>query len=423
MRRGGLVGGVLALASACAPVERKAQPGPFLPPPPQEHLDPEALLETGEVELALTMLERNLRDAESPRDLALYGRALRMRGRLAEAQTALEKALSRDGRLGDMALRELAQIALEQEFYPEAVRRLRQLGPAPQDRPLLRFLEGFRGRPHERLSGGRAVLPLTGEDLPQVRVRLEGHAEAELVVDTGASFTVLSVSLARRIGLFTKVEGGVLIDLEGRPLEVSYAEVGTLDLGPMRIARVPVLLVEDDALRLRLLGRTPVFATEGVLGMSLLRHFRFTLDFPERSLELVQAGVEPVSGGLPLFSTGFSLYLHVSPGGGPPLPFRLDTGSTQSCLTPYGLAPAGLEGKAVTKIEYVAGTEGPGASLRQVMGLDLQVGDFWIRNLRLPVLTAVDPAGVRVGGVVGADLLRHFRLIVDPYLMTCALER
>ncbi len=386
-----------------------------------EIAQPEMWLQIGQIDRALVSLERSLQTMETGKDLFLYGQALRRRGRTQEALEVFDRAVLKDAELRESVDREILTIAIENEHYAQAAQLLRDLG-SKEDDAFARFLESFSETPHQILSGSRTDLSLEGKTLLEVELRLERNHSARFVLDTGASFSVITQSLAKEIGIYTRVEGGVLLDLEGNPFPASYGKIGILELGSLRVAHVPVLIVEDSSLQFRLFGLHPVFEARGVLGMSFLRHFQLSVDFESNTLSL-ENSTENRSGGLALFSTGLNLYLPVRCEGEKEYAFRLDTGSNQSSLSPWMLKDSGLESKASSQVHYVAGAQGWGASLKEVAGTQLNIGAFQLKDLRLPVMASMDTSGLLTGGVLGLDLLRNFRLTLDPKAMRLWLER
>lgn len=417
----------------CEQAPRSLRPSePFLPANESSERV-EDLLRRGDADGALSILERALRSQESPEDLFHYGKALRLRGRLPEARAAFERAGDAEASRRVACLREIASIQLEMGDLSQAGKSLRQAESSPEERAFLRFLESWEGEAY-RISGEKnaelSFVADSGAALPQIECRLEGVGSVPMLLDTGAGLCVLSHSLAKRIGLFQKVGGGILLDLEGKPLVADFGVIGRLEIGGIRVDNVPAVLLEDEALTLRLFGLHPVFRVQGAIGMGVLRHFRTTMDFPRRRATF-STQLPEGSKGLPLLTTGLTLYAPLdtpesrsSEGrSASRMFFRVDTGSNRSALSSAAIARWGWESRVRARVGYFGGAKGWGASLREVHAPGLRCGSFHWGALTLPVSDMGGIGELDAGGVLGIDLLQSLSVTIDPYWMTLTLVR
>jgi predicted aspartyl protease len=133
---------------------------------------------------------------------------------------------------------------------------------------------------------GHAQVPfrLAGAVKPLVMVPayVNGRGPHAFVLDTGASATVLSPTLAAALRIETVAAeamtgaGGILQATSGR--------VGTLAVGGATLQNVSVMVADF----LSELGRLAGEPIDGILGYNFLRHFRVTLDYPQGVLWLMK---------------------------------------------------------------------------------------------------------------------------------------
>ncbi len=128
------------------------------------------------------------------------------------------------------------------------------------------------------LSGERVVIPMQKEGTSYfVRVKLEDNVWARFLVDTGASVVQISKAMAKKLkvkivrGMTVPVQlaGGAMV--AGRPVILKRVE-----LGGAVVENVRAIVLESDNLSLR----------DGLLGMSFLENFIFSIDAKKSELIL-----------------------------------------------------------------------------------------------------------------------------------------
>ena len=147
------------------------------------------------------------------------------------------------------------------------------LPPRPDDQA------GAVTDPAQRPAGSPVTVPLqrVGRSLV-VQVRIAGSREAHLIVDTGATLTVLSREIALDLGLFSEAPvSTALVSTAGGQVTVDVVRVGTMEVGGAEVRDVPVAVYD-------LPDATP--AIDGLLGLSYLSHFLVTLDTERGQLSL-----------------------------------------------------------------------------------------------------------------------------------------
>ena len=111
------------------------------------------------------------------------------------------------------------------------------------------------------------------------RVKINGRDGGWLVVDTGATKTMLDAAAAERLGL-AKTETK-RIGTFGGSVDVGVCKVRSLSLGPVELGAHEILSVD-----LGFLGKVTDGRAVGMLGGSLLAVLPFTLDYRAKTLTL-----------------------------------------------------------------------------------------------------------------------------------------
>lgn len=123
--------------------------------------------------------------------------------------------------------------------------------PAAPEGPAIAAHAPSPGVPLERMDGGYVV-----------EVRLNGRETARLLLDTGASTTLLSPRVAERLGLEVHRNPPAVLRTANGQVEAGWAEVESLDVGGHRTG--PLRVVIHDAIP----------EADGLLGMNFLGAFR-----------------------------------------------------------------------------------------------------------------------------------------------------
>lgn len=111
-----------------------------------------------------------------------------------------------------------------------------------------------------------------------VTVKLNGEQDASLIVDTGASHSVVSRRLASQLGLYSDVTmGTVTMNTVGGSVQAPLVRIKSIRLAEAEV-RDSVVVVHD-------LPDSPG-GVEGLLGLSALREFQVTLDPTKKVLSL-----------------------------------------------------------------------------------------------------------------------------------------
>ncbi len=112
-----------------------------------------------------------------------------------------------------------------------------------------------------------------------VQVLLNNSVDAHLIVDTGATMTVISYDLGIELGLLSGSDVSLnTVNTAGGSVQVSMTKVGTMQVGAATASNVAVAIHDlPDG----------ISGVSGLLGMSFLRNFEVTLDADRGLLRLL----------------------------------------------------------------------------------------------------------------------------------------
>jgi clan AA aspartic protease (TIGR02281 family) len=109
-------------------------------------------------------------------------------------------------------------------------------------------------------------------------VKLNGEQDARLIVDTGASHSIVSHRLAVELGLYSDSSmGTATMNTVGGPVQAPLAQIKSIRLGEAEVKESVVVIYD--------LPDSPA-GVEGLLGLSALRQFQVTLDPTRKVLSL-----------------------------------------------------------------------------------------------------------------------------------------
>lgn len=122
----------------------------------------------------------------------------------------------------------------------------------------------------------RYDIPLTGNGRHLiVEARLNSTVSGPMLVDTGASYCVVNPAIARQLGLQPIGARGVSVATANGAVAADLVELDSVQLNGARLARVRAVVM--NAVEPPLIG---------VLGLSFLTQFRFSVDQAEGVLRL-----------------------------------------------------------------------------------------------------------------------------------------
>ncbi len=124
--------------------------------------------------------------------------------------------------------------------------------------------------PENPLFPQRASVPLTGKGATAVvRVVLNGREQVNFIVDTGASYTVISRSTARKLGIKLRKKGPkVRLQTANGMIDAPLVSLESVEVGGMRVTDLKAAVHDFSKDR----------AVSGLLGLNFLSHFRLDID-------------------------------------------------------------------------------------------------------------------------------------------------
>jgi len=135
-------------------------------------------------------------------------------------------------------------------------------------------LVATRGRADWSGVGGREV-PLQGDGKTwTVRATLNGSIQGQFLLDTGATYCVISQNIARRLELRPSEERVTLFTANGQ-MNVPLVTIKYFDLGANRARDVKAVVHDSVAPPL-----------DGILGLSFLNNFAYVIDAKQRVVRL-----------------------------------------------------------------------------------------------------------------------------------------
>ncbi len=359
----------------------------------------------------------------------LLGQVLLERGDFRAAMPRLERAFATIGRLAERAETAwlLSQAAYWDGDFAAAGRWARA---AQRDGKLVPegwvvFLESAPPRP---LYGGapageRVTLPVTfgRPNLVRLPVRVNGRAPEEMVLDSGASISLLTDSAAERLGVrFTPGGNAAARGLHATETPMRLGWLDSLRIGDLVLTDVPVGVLPDGTLTFETeaLG---VFRLNGVLGVHLMKELDWRIEYRDKRLAAVRLDPRAVRGSKDqnLFFRRMKPMARTSLNGQPWSLFLLDTGSEPSVVTRGGLRKTRL---FEPEQAYPVTLEGIGksrVSWGKISNVTVGVPPYMVRFK--DIVVKEEGEGLE-DGILGASFLSNFDVEIRFSSMTLVLS-
>lgn len=366
---------------------------------------------------------------ESARYDRLLGQVLLERGDFRGAMPRLERAFSASGRLSDRA--DVAWLLSQAAYWDgdfalagrwaRAAQRDGMLVPegwvvfleSPPPRPL------YGGAP----AGEGVALPVTigRPNLIRLPVRVNGRGPEEMVLDSGASISLLTDSAAERLGVrFTPGATAAARGLHATETPMRLGWVDSLRIGDVVLTDVPVGVLPDGTLTFET-SALGVFRLNGVLGAHLMKELDWRIEYREKRLAARRLDPRLVRGSKDqnLFFRRMKPMVRTSLNGQPWSLFLLDTGSEPSVVTRGGLRktrafepeqayPVTLEGIGKSRVSW-----------GKISNVSVGVPPYTVRFKDIVVKEEGD--GLE-DGILGASFLSNFDVEIRFSSMTLVLS-
>lgn len=389
-----------------------------------------ALLNSGDFRLSVEEFRTALSFREDDA-MAIAGLAMVdfYENRLGASLSGLRRAVFIEGSEPDY-LYHLGQVAARYERYKEAADAYEQfLRVAPRSdedrrariRGLIDFLRYLGTQASLLDAGGANEVTIPFEivnNRPIVRVRVNGSKETlRFVIDTGAGMCVVSTTAADKIGLKPVARGGLARAVGGvGRFEIIYGFIQTMQLGETKVERVPVYIRQffNDQENV-----------DGYIGLSVLSKYLSTVDYAGQTMTLLRGDArartpEPTAAAIEIpirtTSSGFWSGEVNLEGVEKPVNFIIDTGASISVVSQALAARAGMDRLAQSGRIRVYGAAGLAENIQTVLLPSVTLGSHARRNVYAAVLDMEpinETAGFEQTGIVGGNILRHFRVSFD----------
>jgi predicted aspartyl protease len=264
---------------------------------------------------------------------------------------------------------------------------------------------------------GSAVPFATMRHTVLVHAVLNHQEPVTLLLDTGATRTLLTPDIARRLESNPEPNAPTtsMVTLGGQQGELPLIRLASLAVGDAVVEGLQVGVFTA-------LPHAPFI--DGLLGGDFLKHFTLRLDYAQSRLQLMPQDMpdpsshltaSPAAAVLSTTSTEVidnHMLVHAMLNHTEPVTLLLDTGTTYTMLTPetarrVGLYPTQHRPRGLLKV--VGGQE---VRFPLVPVAALAMGDAVVTDLQVGILAAF-PGTRPVDGLLGGDFLEHFTLTLD----------
>jgi predicted aspartyl protease/Tfp pilus assembly protein PilF len=276
----------------------------------------------------------------------------------------------------------------------------------------IRFLRSFGQRlPFDMDPGADALIYTVDFKLEKekivVRARVNGSGAQDFVVDTGAESTVLTRPTVQRLNIlpvtYTLSAGVGDVGLRGLQL----ARIDSLEIGTLKVRNIPCL-VKSPPLR-----DIPSRETESLSPLAL--GFSMSIDYKAHKLTFgKRLPQEPSDFELPLRLYRLAT-VRGTVSGGHAANFVVDTGGEVISISQATAAAIGKQDVRRIPLK-VWGTSGWEKDAFLLPGVDLAFDAIQYKNFPVVVLNLDAPSvllGFQLGGIVGAQFLKNYRVGID----------
>ena len=262
---------------------------------------------------------------------------------------------------------------------------------------------------------------------PVLKVRVNGEKEPlRFVLDTGSGMSVISKQTAKKLGLGPVARGGLARAVGGGgKFEIVYGFLSSLEVGEVRVERVPVYIREFFD------STAPV---DGYLGLSAISSFVASIDYGSNTFSLVrnaesniarqglkfgqvpEAQREVIEIPLRTTASGFITGELRLEGVERPQNFIIDTGASITVVSERLAARQEVASYLQKPRLRVFGAAGIADDVKIVLLPRVTLGPLIRENIRAAVLDLEplnETAGFTQDGILGANFLNHFRVDFD----------
>lgn len=240
--------------------------------------------------------------------------------------------------------------------------------------------------------------------LPIIESTINEKIKEKTIIDTGASLSFLSFSLAEKLGIEIsdelKSQG---FGFHGRLIPVWLSFIKSVEINNLKIIEIPIMIFRDEDLTFG------DYKINFGLGFHLLKEFKITMDYKKRKVSFeIYKEEEYFSGNLILL--GLRAGVEVTINGAGYYNFILDTGSERTYITTSGTKKAVLSEKLNFFDVLTRGIGKAKVEYRKIEDTTIGLGGYkvWYSNIisKRENIKYVD-------GILGNDFLENFKVIMD----------
>src|SRR5581483_1659212 len=272
---------------------------------------------------------------------------------------------------------------------------------------------------------------------PFIKVMINGKGPLRLVIDTGASLSVISEKAAERLGIRPVARGGNARAVGGTgSFPIVYTVLDSVAIGETRIETVPAYIRT-----VHIASDTPEEErADGYVGLSVLANYAVTLDYQNKTLTLDRStpaetkdqaanpATEPPASDVAPPITRIAVPIRSTSGGlasteaqlpalERPLNFIIDTGASITVVSKSAVKRNNLESLKMANDRFrVVGAAGIEEGVEALRLSALTINGLQQSNARALILD-LDPvnetSGFEQHGILGGDFLRHFLVRMD----------
>lgn len=238
-----------------------------------------------------------------------------------------------------------------------------------------------------------------------------------LLLDTGATRTMLTPDIARRLGLSPAVDAprSPIVMLGGQRAQIPLIRLASLAVGDSAVADLQVGVFTP-------LPHTPFI--DGLLGGDFLKRFTIKLDYARSRLQLtpptapnLRSSLHTVTSAtvpstVPIETAGNHILVRAVLNHREEVRLLLDTGATHTMLTPEAARRVGLKPAPHALMGALQVVGGHRVRFPLVPLASLAMGEAVVENLQVGILNTF-PGTHTVDGLLGGDFLEHFTLTLD----------
>jgi predicted aspartyl protease len=272
--------------------------------------------------------------------------------------------------------------------------------------------------PRVRFSSGKSALKIPFElfgNLILVQVRVNDSDSLRFILDTGADTSVIDAQRAKALRL--KPQGKIVASGAAGSAEATFTRGVSVSLSGVELLDQTIYVLPLESLSA--LGRK----IDGVLGNDVLKEFVVQIDYSAGTINLYEPRSYRYSGAgkiVPLTMDEGLLFVSasVTPEGRAPIEakFEIDSGSTGAILlnTPF-VERHNLLATVPKAIQTNSGGVGGTAKMLRGRVNNVRLGRFVIDHpiTHFSQATQGDYASSKYDGLIGDQILRRFKVIVD----------